>query len=73
MSAMGTNIFMQGMADVGEVNFGVYQPQGGDTWRRDFRALHERISARWPTKVRFKDGQGRETGTPEWATATKSK
>lgn len=73
MSAMGTNIFMQGMADVGEVNFGVYQPQGGDTWRRDFRALHERISAWWPTKVRFKDGQGRETGTPEWATATKSK
>lgn len=67
----GTNIFVQGMADFGEVNFGVYHPQGGDTWQRDFRALHDRISARWPTKVRFKDGQGRLTGTPEWATAKK--
>lgn len=64
----GTNIFVQGMADLGEVNFGVYQPQGGDTWRRDFRALYERISARWPTEVTFRDDQGRETGTPEWTT-----
>lgn len=67
----GTNIFVQGMADFGEITFGVYQPQGGDTWRRDFRALYDRISARWPTKVMFKDGQGRQTGTPEWATSKK--
>ena len=46
----GTNIFVQGMEDFGEVNFGVYQPQGGDTWRQDFRALYDRISARWPSR-----------------------
>lgn len=65
----GTNIFVQGMADFNEVNFGVYQPQGGDTWRRDFRSLHDLISARWPGKVTFKDDQGRQTRPPEWATA----
>jgi hypothetical protein len=69
----GTNIFVLGLADFGEVNFGVYQPQGGDTWRQDFRALYDRISARWPAKVTFKDGQGRQTGTPEWATAKEPK
>ena len=69
----GTNIFVQGMADFGEVSFDVYQPQGGDTWQRDFRALYDRITARWPTKVTFKDGQGRQAGTPEWATAKKPK
>jgi len=63
----GTNIFVQGMADLNEVDFGVYQPQGGSTWRQDFRVLYERINARWPTKVTFKDGQGRQTGKPEWA------
>jgi hypothetical protein len=65
----GTNIFVQSMADFNQVSFGVYQPQGGDTWRRDFRALYDRIIARWPTKVTFKDGQGRHAGTPEWASA----
>ena len=62
----GTNIFVQGMADFGVI-FGVYQPQGGETWRRDFRALYERINERWPTKVKFRDGRGREIDTPEWA------
>lgn len=69
----GTNIFVQGMADFGEVGFGVYQPQGGDTWRRDFRALYDRISARWPKNVTFKDGQGRQTGPPEWTSAQNPK
>jgi hypothetical protein len=67
----GTNIFVQGMADFNEVSFGVYQPQGGDTWRRDFRTLYDRVSARWPTKVTFKDSEGRQTRTPEWAAAEK--
>jgi hypothetical protein len=67
----GTNIFVQGMADFNEVTFGVYQPQGGSTWRRDFRALYERISARWPTRIAFENGQGEQTGPPEWATAEK--
>jgi hypothetical protein len=65
----GTNIFVQGMADLNEVSFGVYQPQSGDTWRRDFRSLYDLISARWPARVTFKDDQGQQTGTPEWATA----
>ncbi len=67
----GTNIFVQGIESFNVVNFGVYQPQGGETWRRDFRALYERISARWPNKVVFNDGQGQQTGRPEWATAEK--
>lgn len=65
----GTNIVVQGLAEFGEVNFGVYQPQGGNTWRPDFRALYEWISARWPTKVTFKDGPGRHAGAPEWVKA----
>lgn len=69
----GTNIVVQGMADFNEVSFGAYQPQGGSTWRRDFRALYERISARWPTKIAFKNDQGEQTGPPEWATAEKPK
>jgi hypothetical protein len=63
----GTNIFVQGMAEFNEVSFGVYQPQGGSSWRPDFRAIYERISARWPTKIVFKDDQGRRTSAPEWA------
>lgn len=63
----GTNIFVQGSPEFNEVNFGVYQPQGGSSWRRDFRALYERISARWPTQITFKDEQGRPAGAPEWA------
>lgn len=63
----GTNIFVQGMADFNEVSFGVYQPQGGSTWRRDFRALYDRVNARWPTKITFKDDQGSPTTAPEWA------
>lgn len=65
----GTNIFVQGMEEFGSVSFGVYQPQGGDTWRSDFRALHDRVKARWPDKVTYKDDQGRETSAPTWATS----
>ena len=67
----GTNISVQGIPEFNEVSFGVYQPQGGDTWRSDFRALYERINARWPTKVTFKDGEGQQTGAPEWVKADK--
>lgn len=65
----GTNISVDGIADFNEVNFSVFQPQGGSMWRRDFRALYERISARWPTKIEFKNGQGEQTTAPDWATA----
>lgn len=69
----GTNIFVQGVPEFNAVSFGVYQPQGGDSWRRDFRALYDRINARWPGKVAFKDEQGRQTDTPEWAAVKASK
>ena len=64
----GTNILVQGLEDFGQVSFGVYQPQGGPTWRADFRALYQRISARWPDRIGFTDGQGRPAKAPEWAT-----
>lgn len=69
----GTNIFVQGLADHNEVSFGVFQPQGGSTWRSDFRALYERIETRWPTQVSFKDGEGRPTGAPDWAAANRGR
>jgi hypothetical protein len=62
----GTNIFVSGLADRDEINFGVYQPQGGSSWRPDFRALYDRINARWPTKIVFKDDQGNPTTAPAW-------
>lgn len=69
----GTNIFVQGMADLGEVKFGIYRPQHGEQWRQEFRTLYERISVRWPNKVSFEDDQGRQTSLPEWATAEEPK
>jgi hypothetical protein len=63
----GTDIFVQGMPDENEVIFGVYQPQGGSDWQVEFRALHDRISARWPDKISYRDGYGVTIGTPDWA------
>jgi hypothetical protein len=63
----GTDIFVQGFADLNVVSFGVYQPQGGSTWQPHFRALYERVSARWPTKITFRDSHGNPTTVPEWA------
>jgi hypothetical protein len=64
----GTNIMVQGLGDSAEINFTVFQPQGGSSWRRDFRALYERLKAKWPANITFKDDQGRPTSVPEWAT-----
>jgi hypothetical protein len=63
----GTNIFIQGMPDGNEVIFGVYQPQGGSGWQTDFRALYDRMNARWPNKISFRDGHGMPIGVPDWA------
>jgi hypothetical protein len=63
----GTNIFVQGMPDEKEVNFGIYQPQGGSGWQADFRLLHDRISARWPDKISYRDGHGSPISAPAWA------
>ena len=63
----GTQIFVQGLADQGEVGFGIYLPQGGEGWRSDLGALHRRIDARWPGKIFYRDGQGRQVAAPDWA------
>jgi hypothetical protein len=67
----GTNIFIQGMPDAKEVVFGIYQPQGGSGWQADFRLLHDRISARWPNRISYRDGQGGSISTPAWARKTR--
>jgi hypothetical protein len=64
----GTNIFVQGLLDSNEVSFAVYQPQGGSSWLPTFRALYERINARWPARVAFRDEHGNQISAPEWAT-----
>lgn len=69
----GTNIVVQGIREFNEVSFAVFQPQGGSSWERDFRALYKRVNERWPTKVTFEDGEGRETGTPAWVANEKAK
>ncbi len=58
---------VQGLPETTEVDFSVYQPQGGAGWRREFRALYDRFKARWPTKIAFDDSQGSPASTPEWA------
>jgi hypothetical protein len=62
----GTDIFVQGMPDGDKVIFSVTQPQGGPGWQPQFRALHDRISARWPNKISYRNGQGVTISTPAW-------
>lgn len=62
----GTDIFVQGMPDGNEVIFSVTQPQGGSGWQTDFRTLHDRISARWPNKISYRDGHGMTISAPAW-------
>lgn len=62
----GTDIFVQGMPDGNSVIFSVTQPQGGLGWQRDFRMLHDRIGARWPNKISYRDGHGMTISAPAW-------
>lgn len=62
----GTNIFVQGLPDGNSVIFSVTQPQGGSGWQPDFRMLHNRISARWPNKISYRDGHGMTISAPAW-------
>lgn len=62
----GTNIFVQGMPERNSVIFDVTQPQGGSGWQPDFRMLHDRISARWPNKISYRDGHGMTISAPAW-------
>jgi hypothetical protein len=62
----GTNISVQGMADLGRVSFAVYQPQGGPSWREPFVELYSRIRRRWPGRIQFQGAQGQPIGPPAW-------
>jgi hypothetical protein len=62
----GTDIFVQGMPDGNSVIFSVTQPQGGSGWQSDFRMLHDRISARWPNKISYRDAHGMTISAPAW-------
>jgi hypothetical protein len=62
----GTSFLVQGYPEIGEVNFTVYQPQGGSGWQRDFRVLYDRMERRWPSKIAFQNARGQSTGPPAW-------
>lgn len=42
----------------------VYQPQGDTSWQAPIRHLVAQLSSRWPGKVGFADGGGRESDLP---------
>jgi hypothetical protein len=65
----GTNILVIASPGLNEVGISVYQPQGGSSWMPEFRALYQRMKARWPNDIIFTDREGRETRPPEWAAA----
>jgi hypothetical protein len=46
--------------DDGSISIAAFQPQGGDGWRVPFRALQNRLEARWPGKV------SEDTPQPPW-------
>lgn len=50
-----------------EISFFVMQPQGGQSWQPAFRALYQRMEARWPGRISFSDGNGNKTPIPDWA------
>ena len=62
----GTSFLVQGYPEIGEVDFTVYQPQGGSGWQRDFRVLYDRMERRWPSKIAFQNARGQSTGPPAW-------
>jgi hypothetical protein len=68
----GTDILVQGMPDGNSVIFSLTQPQGGSGWQRDFRTLHDRISARWPGKISYRDVHGMTINAPAWAGSRKT-
>ncbi|MEW5687104.1 MAG: hypothetical protein AB1942_19460 [Pseudomonadota bacterium] len=48
----------------------VFQPQGGDEWTALTRGFYRQVSATWPGKLTFKDGNGRVSPAPDWYCAS---
>lgn len=64
----GTNILVTGLHEQGEVAFFLYQPKERAGWESELRMLYERIRARWPESIEFRDSRGGETtAPPAWA------
>lgn len=50
----------------GNLLIGVYQPQGGDSWKVLTKTLVGRLSKQWPGRIWFSGGDGKEVAAPEW-------
>lgn len=50
----------------GYVSIAIFQPQGGKGWQAQFRALQDRLEARWPGKV------SEDSPQPPWAPTSPS-
>jgi hypothetical protein len=48
------------------VPINVYQPQGGDSWKEPVTAFVQRLSERWPGRIRFNDEKGADIPPPDW-------
>lgn len=60
-NADGTRIWLR----PGGIVF-VQQPQGGESWQEPAARLLEALDRRWPGRLSFKAGGGRETAAPEF-------
>lgn len=45
---------------------GVYQPQGGDSWKDPTKKILGRLSTRWPGRISFSGPDGRQIAPPDW-------
>jgi hypothetical protein len=62
----GTNIHVDGIPEQQRLSFGVYQPQGGTSWREPFVELYLRIRQRWPGRIEFTGDVGQRIEPPGW-------
>lgn len=61
----GTNIAVDRL-NSRTVSFGVYQPQGGSSWKAPFTELYRRIRDRWPDRIEFTGDVGERIDPPAW-------
>lgn len=48
------------------IEIAVYQPQGGDSWRKPYSNFYRSLHARWPTRITFSDHRAKPVQPPEW-------
>lgn len=53
------------------IQIGVYQPQGGNSWRAPFAILYESLQTNWPGRTSFDGTQGQRIATPGWLKSQK--